>query len=112
LELFEKHPAAYEKVRPILKDVLTLYDTIALDARVKWNKAVRGKAGHATFMEKRERGKFNFIFIGKDDEYRLASAALYPMLASFRWMVEEDSKKKKYRWRGGFKSGGPRPRQS
>jgi hypothetical protein len=104
LELFEKNPAAYEKIRPILKDILTLYDTIALEAREKWNKAVGGKAGHATFMEKRERGKFDFIFIEKEDDRRLATAALYPMLASFRWMVEEDPKRKKYRWRGGFKT--------
>lgn len=104
LELFEENASTYEKIRPILRDILRLHDTIALEARDKWNKAVSGKAGHATFMEKRKRGKFEFIFIGKSHEYRLASAALYPMLASFRWMVEEDQKKKKYRWRGGFET--------
>jgi len=104
LELFEEHGDWYEKVRPILKEILRLHDTIALEARAKWNKAFSGKAGHATFMEKRERGKFKFIFIGKTDERRLSNAALYPMLAAFRWMVEEDPTKKRYRWRGGFKT--------
>ena len=104
LELFESHEASYLKIRPILKDILKLHDTIALEAREKWNKAMGGKAGHATFMEKRQRGKFKFVFIGKADERRLSNAALYPMLAAFRWMVEEDPSKSRYRWRGGFKA--------
>jgi AIPR protein len=104
LELFENEEENYQKVRPILKDILTLHDTISLEARQRWNDAMGGKAGHATFMEKRERGKFKFIFIGKEDERRLSNAALYPMLAAFRWMVEEDQKTKNYRWRGGFKA--------
>jgi hypothetical protein len=102
LELFESHQTQYQKLRPILKDVLTLHDTISMTARARWNKAMGGKAGSATFVEKRQRGKFKFIFIDKEDEYRLTNAALYPMLAAFRWMVEEDSAKHVYRWRGGF----------
>ena len=104
LDLFSENEAAYLKVRPILKDILTLYDIIALHAREKWNEATKGKAGNATFMEKRERGKFKFIFLQEEHERRLSTAALYPMLAAFRWMVEEDPSKKKYRWRGGFKN--------
>jgi AIPR protein len=104
LELFEEREAEYLKIRPILKDILRLHDTIALEAREKWNRETSGKAGHATFMERRERGKFKFIFIGRANERRLSNAALYPMLAAFRWMVEDDPSKKKYRWRGGFKT--------
>jgi hypothetical protein len=112
LELFENNEANYLKVRPILRDILALHDIISLEARQRWNEAVGGKAGHATFMEKRERGKFKFIFIGKEDERRLANAALYPMLAAFRWMVEVDPKTKAYRWRGGFKAVVERWRQA
>lgn len=104
LELFENEESSYKKIRPILKEILILHDTISLEARQRWNDAVQGKAGNATFMEKRERGKFNFIFVGKEDERRLTNAALYPMLAAFRWMVQEDPKTKQYRWRGGFKA--------
>ncbi|HSE37101.1 MAG TPA: hypothetical protein VLG74_07350 [Blastocatellia bacterium] len=32
------------------------------------------------------------------------SGALYPILAAFRWMVEEDKKSKNLVWRGGFKA--------
>jgi hypothetical protein len=104
LEAFENDDKAYRKVRPILRDILTLHDVISLEAREKWNVATKGKAEHATFMEKRERGKFDFVFLGTQDDRRLSNAALYPMLAAFRWMVEVDPKTKLYRWRGGFKA--------
>jgi len=104
LDLFAANEDAYKKVRPILRDILRLYDIISLEAKGKWNKATGGKAGHATFVEKRKRGQFEFIFIQKEDEYRLYPAAAVPMLAAFRWMVEEDASKKRYRWRGGFKA--------
>ena len=32
------------------------------------------------------------------------NGALYPMMAAFRWMVEEDEASVNYRWRGGFDS--------
>lgn len=104
LDLFAEHEDEYRKVRPILRDILRLYDTISLEAKEKWNKATGGRAGLATFVEKRKRGLFEFIFVQKEDEYRLHPAAAIPMLAAFRWMVEDDPSKKKYRWRGGFKS--------
>lgn len=104
LQLFEEQPEAYTKLQPILKDILRLHDTIALEARSRWNEETKGKAGRATFMEE---NRSDFIFIDQDasaSDYRLSNAALYPMLAAFRWMVEEDPKSKKYRWRGGFKA--------
>ncbi len=33
LELFEQNPEAFEKVRPILRELLKLHDTISLEAR-------------------------------------------------------------------------------
>lgn len=102
LELFEQKGTTFEKMRPILKEILVLHDTISLTAGEKYNKAYKGKAGNATFMEKRERGKFQFMFINREDQHRLSNAALYPMLAAFRWMVEEDPKTGLYRWRDGF----------
>lgn len=102
LELFEQKDIAFKKLRPILREILKLHDTISMTAREKYNKAYGGKAGSATFVEKRRRGKFEFMFTGKEHEYRLTNAALYPMLAAFRWMVEEDPKTHVYRWKGGF----------
>jgi hypothetical protein len=92
----------FEKLQPLLKDILVLYDTISFEARELHNKA-GGKGGKLAFMEGRERGKFPFPFIGTEGAYRLRRGALFPMLGAFRWMVEEGSDGKA-QWIGGFDS--------
>lgn len=101
LELFEQNPESYRRLRPILKDILVLHDTIRLEAQDLHNEA-GGKYGNLSFVEHKERGKFIFPFIQRESEYRLMNAALYPILGAFRWMVELDPKKGDARWRGGF----------
>jgi AIPR protein len=103
LELFEENPESYKRLRPIVKDILTLHDTIRLESQDLHNEA-GGKYGNLSFVEHKARGVFEFPFIGKQSEYRLMNAALYPMLGAFRWMVEIDHQKGKARWRGGFRS--------
>ncbi len=103
LELFEQHMDSYRRLRPILKDILVLHDTIRLESQELHNEA-GGKYGNLSFVEHKERGKFTFHFISKESEYRLMNAALYPMLGAFRWMVEIDPKKDRARWRGGFRN--------
>lgn len=102
LDRFVEDRAKYEMLRPLLKDILTLHDTIASEARVHHNEA-GGKAGKLSFIEKRERGSYKFPFLRKkgkpvEEQYRLASAAAYPMLAAFRWCVEINPKTKKAHW--------------
>jgi hypothetical protein len=98
---YKTKPEQYERLRPILKDILTLHDTISLDG---WKKhtAAGGKGRKLVFVEKRERGQFKFRFIGKEADSRLFDGALYPMLGAFRWMVEIDPETQIVRWRGGF----------
>jgi AIPR protein len=103
LELFEQNPESYKRLRPILKDILVLHDTIRLESQDLHNDA-GGKYGNLSFVEDKVLGKFAFHFISKESEYRLMNAALYPILGAFRWMVEIDPKKKKARWRGGFRN--------
>lgn len=91
----------YEKLRPILKDILTLHDIIAIEARDKQN-AAGGKGGKLAFVEARKRGHFDFTFIGKQSKYRLMGGALFPMLAAFRWMVTINPKTQAAEWRDGF----------
>lgn len=91
----------YEKLQPILKDILVLHDTISSEARDLHNKANAGKAGKLVFMETRARGKFEFPFIGKEGSHRLLRGALFPMLGAFRWMVEENGAGEIH-WIGGF----------
>jgi hypothetical protein len=97
----ENGGAKYEALQPILKDILVLHDTISFEARALHNKANAGKAGKLAFMEGRERGKFQFPFIGEEGSHRLLRGALFPMLGAFRWMVEEGDDGK-VRWIGDF----------
>jgi hypothetical protein len=101
LQLFLKYPDTYKRLRPILKNILVLHDTIRRDSREYWNDT-GGKFGHFAFVEQRKKG-FTFPFTGEQSEFRLMNGALFPMLAAFRWMVEEDPKTKKIRWKGGFR---------
>lgn len=99
LDRYLADPAKYERLSPILKDVLRLHDHISLTARDKHNQA-GGKAGKLAFVERKMRGTWEFVFIGKRGEYRLNRAALFPMLGAFRWMVKINGQK--VEWRGGF----------
>lgn len=97
----KKPSDSYKRLRTILKDILVLHDTIRRDFREKWNIG-GGKAGHFKFVESRKRGVFEFPFTGKRGGYRLTNGALYPMLAAFRWMVEENPDTGHFRWKDGF----------
>jgi hypothetical protein len=103
LELFEQTPENYKRLRPILKDILTLHDVIRRDSRRFWNES-GGKFGGFAFVETKKRGEYSFPFAGNVGKARLMNGALYPMLASFRWMVEEDSDTGLAKWKGGFDS--------
>jgi hypothetical protein len=98
---YKKKQAQYEKLRPILKDILMLHDIIAFEGRDKHNTA-GGKGGKLAFIESRKRGQFPFLFIGKESKYRLMGGALFPMLAAFRWMVTINPRTGFSEWRGGF----------
>jgi hypothetical protein len=101
LKQFEDRPASYQRLAPILKDVLILHDTIRRDSRKFWNEA-GGRFGHFAFVEQKKKGEFTFPFTAQAGPSRLVNGALYPMLGAFRWMVEDDPETGKVRWRGGF----------
>jgi hypothetical protein len=105
LKLFENKGPSFERLRPILKDILVLHDTVASSAKDVWNKAVPGgKGGNLSFIETRKKGAFNFHFIGQKGDSRLMGGALYPILGAFRWYVDSDPTTLDMKWRGGFKS--------
>jgi hypothetical protein len=101
LDHYLAHKDAYKQMVDILPDILTLHDTIGFEARGLYNQ-FSGSAGNLTFMEGRKRGKHQFNYIDQESSYRLARSALLPMLASFRWMVEEDPDTGRFRWKDGF----------
>lgn len=103
LDHYMDHVDQYKALAPILPDILELHDRVAYGARGLHTEA-GGRGGKLVFVDKRERGKFSFPFIGQESDYRLHKAALFPMLAAFRWMVELDPESKMARWKGGFSS--------
>lgn len=103
LNHFEKNTGQYERLQPILKDILVLHDLVRRDARRYWNEA-GGKYGAFSFVEDKKKTEFSFPFAGGSSKYRLTNGAAYPMIAAFRWLVEEDPNTGDARWRGGFDS--------
>lgn len=102
LKEFEHKGTSFERMKPILKDIVRLHDIIRLEARHLYNKETGGKGGSLIFVDHRKRGKFVFPFTGAEDDYRLMNGALYPMLAAFRWYVELDPVTLKMCWRDSF----------
>jgi len=96
------HQKEYKALRPILKDILQLSDTINYESRELHNDA-GGKFLKLAFVEKRERGSFRYFFTQQEAVHRLTSGAAYPILAAFRWCVETNPKTGALRWKGGFK---------
>lgn len=99
----ENDGAEFLKLRPIMKDIFMLHDTIQLEFAAVHVKN-GGKPRHLKIMDtKPEDGRqvFHFTFSGQQAKERLQTGALYPILAAFRWMVEQD-RSGNYRWRGGF----------
>lgn len=99
LDNFISNPDQYKALRPILKDILVLHDLISKDATKLYNSLGGKKAGKLVFVEKRKKGKYRFLFLSKasgqvpEGEQRLSTAALFPMLAAFRSLVQVEGGK-------------------
>ena len=104
LKLFEDNDRSFKRMKPILKDILRFYDIVGKLGPELYNKLPNTKAGSLAFVDRRKRGKYRFQFTGEEDENRLTPGALYPMMAAFRWYVEDDPMSGTMKWRGGFAS--------
>ncbi len=96
--------STYHRLRPLLKDGLTLYDRIRHDFREMHNDD-GGRAGKMNIVEEasERRGAFDFPFANlPSSKYRLTKGATFPILAAFRTYVEKNPKTGEARWRGGF----------
>jgi hypothetical protein len=47
----------------------------------------------------KERGSYQYIFIGDERNYKLYDGALYPMLGALRFLVEQKPGEKVYSWK-------------
>ncbi len=85
----EDNERSYRKLRPILRDILELYDYVQLKANDLYNKKYGGKALKLAFFQTRQRGQYRYIFTEEEASHRIADGALYPILGAFRFLVED-----------------------
>lgn len=108
LKRFQSDRSPFEQMRPILKDILVLHDTIRHDYRSIWNTQMgrNVRAGGLSISEKKRKpgDQWRFIFTGQTSEYRMVNGALYPILAAFRWFVRKDLDTGESYWRDGFEN--------
>ena len=98
----------YQKLRPILKDILLLHDTIRAEARDRYNDGGGKRGGGLKFVEgpaKPDR-KFKFPFLNDEEgrDYSLSGGALLPMLGAFRAAVQFSPDNSNIVWQGGFEN--------
>ncbi|MGR3218287.1 MAG: AIPR family protein [Candidatus Anammoxibacter sp.] len=101
LELYLREEDSYKMLKPILKDILYLYDYVQIKGKEKYNAQTGGKAGamKGVYTEKRKRGNYHFSFMNMDADQKLYDGALYPILGAMRYLVEQKSGEDVYSWR-------------
>jgi hypothetical protein len=104
---FKKDPlkSKYYRLRPILKDALTLFDHIRHDFREVYNGEKLGQGGKLDIVEQARPGKkFDFPFARlSQSEYRLTKGAAYPIFAAFRNMVTINPQTQLAQWNPNFR---------
>ena len=103
LKRFERKPASFISMQPILKDILRLHDTIRREYRPIWNdQRAKTRAGGLAISEEKPTGKWRFVFTNECAKYRMLNSALCPILAAFRWYVRKDPDTGRVYWNDGF----------
>src|SRR5579862_233384 len=83
LDDYNKNRNAYEKLTPLLQDIMTLSDTVALTATDYLNNSEKPFA-----VRTRQRGDEEFPHLNVTAKQRLFKALHYPVLASFRALIK------------------------
>lgn len=90
-------PTVYEKIYPILPDILRLHDEIHLALPELYNRARKqfgedvtgGKFGRLTGVTHREKSPVQLPFTRAKTKYRIPAGFVYPILGAFRALLEE-----------------------
>lgn len=102
LEMYLDDPGSYEMLKPLLKDILYLYDYVQIRAPERYNEEVEGGKARAMttiFTPKRKRGNHQFHFMGDEAPSRIWDGSLFPILGSMRYLVEQKPGEAVYSWR-------------
>jgi len=89
LKRFKTNEKSYEKLCPLLKDILELHNYVQLRAPGLYNKEYGGKGRSLAFFHNRKRGTFYYIFVRKEATHKIVDGALYPLLGAFRSLIED-----------------------
>jgi hypothetical protein len=105
LKVYDSDEASFQMLKPILPEILELHDYVHINSREAYNKQTKGSAGAMTGVYfHKKKGVHNFIFINAQNEYKLYDGALYPMLGSLRFLIEQKPGDDVYSWKlGSFK---------
>ena len=90
LTLYEKNQEKYEQMSGIVRQILTLHDTISHSANRHLKTAGFKQIGKMSMIDMKRKGQHDFPFINQQGEQRLLKPALYPIMASFRRFVTAD----------------------
>ena len=115
LSRFQNQPGLYERLIPIVRDVLYLHDWIAYDAEQQWQavggaSGSGGKYGALDMVDHRKpnRPPFTFPFLDETSDHRLRPTVVLPILATFRLLLEPDhptdpaNRHRPVRWQNGL----------
>lgn len=110
LKKFEDKTDSFNRMTPIIKDILFLYDEVCYGAGIIWNEGKgkggsnsKGVAGKLAWMDySGDKKQYKSLFANKSSKYKLLNGALYPIIAAFRWYVEIGPDLK-MRWKIPFK---------
>lgn len=86
LKYYDDHIDEYKQLSKVLPDILTLYDTIQITGPEIYGKG----SSNLSFVDNRKK-PYEFYFTKQSRTKKLTLGAVFPLLASFRVLLEEDS---------------------
>ncbi len=94
LSTFEDNAADYEALRPVLRDILQMYDFIRYYARDQYNsEGDGGRFLRLSFVDQRRKTTLHFWKgpVGRDEKinYYIPDGVVYPVLASLRFLLKK-----------------------
>ncbi|OQA89353.1 MAG: AIPR protein [bacterium ADurb.Bin236] len=99
---YESESRTFEKLKPLLRDILELHDYIHVKARERYNEVYGGRAGAMVglYTEPR-RNRYHLLFMNKDVDRIMYDGVLYPILGAMRYLVHQKPDENVFSWKLG-----------
>ena len=88
LELFDEKSETYQKLKPIMKEILELYDYVRAKMKDIYNDE-GGKFRRWECIDHKAKTEFYYSRELATADYRLADGMVFPLLGAFRFLVRE-----------------------